>query len=117
MTHNRVTRRQNYARMLLIIFLMMMSLASLHRHEPLAGEGLCVQCANHQHHSGHLMEGQAGSHDCVLCQFLSLAYTVSQAVSIAAVLFLMGPQLSFYRGGHASRPVLRTLGRSPPLLL
>ena len=75
---------------LLSIFVSMMMLCGLHRHHdvvnPAAG---CIDCAQHVHHSGHFTTADDGVHDCVLCQFISLGYTLAEVLIVSVPVGLL----------------------------
>jgi len=67
---------------MLSIFVSMMALAVLHRHEAVADPAACcTECAHHVNHS-HLTAGFSSIHDCLLCQFLTLNYIAAVAVAL-----------------------------------
>ena len=75
--------------LLLSVFVSMMMLSGLHRHEVVANATIdCADCAHHVHHSGHLMADSNHMDDCVLCQFLSLVYTPATALLVVIPLSL-----------------------------
>lgn len=56
---------------LLSVFVSMMLLSGLHRHQAVVNPAAdCVECAHHVHHSGHFTAAGDNLHECVLCQFL-----------------------------------------------
>ena len=70
--------------LLLSVFVSMILLTGLHRHQPAADQATdCVECAHHVHHSGHLTAATEQLDDCVLCQFLSLVYTPAATLLVA----------------------------------
>ena len=70
--------------LLLSVFVSMILLTGLHRHQPAADHATdCVECAHHVHHSGHLTAATEQLDDCVLCQFLSLVYTPATTLLVA----------------------------------
>lgn len=68
-------RRHIASWLLLAVFVPMLILSSLHVHERsvAAPEKECVDCVHHSCH-GHLAQMASWTHDCVLCQFLSLTF-------------------------------------------
>jgi hypothetical protein len=68
-------RRHIASWLLLAVFVPMLILSSLHVHERsvAAPEKECVDCVHHSCH-GHLTQMASWTHDCVLCQFLSLTF-------------------------------------------
>ena len=72
--------------LLLAVFLPMLVFSSLHVHEEhsAAIETACADCAQHSCH-GHLTQTASWTHDCVLCQFLTL--TMLTAVIVAVTVY------------------------------
>lgn len=80
----RQRKRVTSAWLLLSIFVSMMMLSSVHRHQPMADSAIdCEECAHHIHHSGHFTMAYEHLDDCVLCQFLNLIYTTTVTLSVA----------------------------------
>lgn len=101
---------------LLSVFISMMALSALHRHEAVADTAFdCTECAHHVHHS-HLTAGFSSIHDCLLCQFLTLNYIAAAAVALA----LTAPNVSATIRRNANALRNRTGGcrapRAPPCL-
>ena len=72
--------------MLLAVFLPMLMLSSLHFHEVTQTiETECADCVHHSCH-GHMTATSAWSHDCVLCQFVTL--TMLTAAVMAVTLYV-----------------------------
>lgn len=61
----------------------MLLLSSLHVHEEsrAAVETTCADCVHHSCH-GHLSQTAIWSHDCVLCQFLTLTMLTAAVVAV-----------------------------------
>ena len=80
---NSTKRRHLTSWILLAIFVPMLLFSSLHVHE----EGVpltlteCTDCAHHVCH-GHLIQTSLLTHDCVLCQFLSLTMLAAAVVAV-----------------------------------
>jgi hypothetical protein len=112
-------RRRNIAAWaLLSVFVPMMMLSAVHIHQPAVDEtASCVECAQHVNHPGHFTSAVEHLDDCVLCQFLSLAYTpaaVIQAVTFVALTTMVsiaGTQMVASEAGHRQSP------RAPPFML
>ena len=68
-------RRHITSWLLLAVFVPMLLLSSLHVHESGVGtaETECTDCVHNSCH-GHLTQMASWTHDCVLCQFLSLTF-------------------------------------------
>ena len=61
----------------------MLVLSSLHVHENGAAASVteCTDCVHHNCH-GHLIQMATWTHDCVLCQFLTLTFVATAAVTL-----------------------------------
>jgi len=60
----------------------MLIFSSLHVHEDsAAAETECADCVHHSCH-GHLTQMATWTHDCVLCQFLTLTFVATAAVTL-----------------------------------
>lgn len=72
--------------LLLAVFLPVLLLSSLHTHENYVWAGSDMECADCLQHScqGHMTATATWSHDCVLCQFLTLPM-LTAAVMVVAV--------------------------------
>ena len=70
-------RRKISAWVLLSVFVPMIFMAAVHRHD-LGGDhaNACYSCLHHIPHPGHLSGADASCHQCVLCQFNSLPYVL-----------------------------------------
>lgn len=80
-----VMKRLITAWALLLIFSSMLLLTSLHVHEGQAKETTeCNDCVRHSC-QGHLTNVVSWSHDCVLCQFLTLTYVAVATVVLSVV--------------------------------
>ena len=81
-------RRHIASWLLLAVFVPMLILSSLHEHDTSvsAAETECVDCVHHSCH-GHLTQMASWTHDCVLCQFLTLPMLVAVmlAVTVSAL--------------------------------
>ena len=76
-------RRQIASWLLLAVFVPMLVFSSLHVHED--GDSVAVtECADCLHHSchGHLTQIATWTHDCLLCQFLTLTFVATAAVTL-----------------------------------
>ena len=71
--------------LLLAVFMPMLIFSSLHVHEVSvsATETECTDCIHHNCH-GHLTQIVFGTHDCVLCQFLTLSMLTATAMAAIA---------------------------------
>jgi len=61
----------------------MLVISSLHVHEDgaVAAETECADCVHHSCH-GHLTQMATWTHDCLLCQFLTLTFVATAAVTL-----------------------------------
>ena len=80
------TRRHIALWLLLAVFVPMLVLSSVHIHE--IGETTETECADCVHHSchGHMTAASMWTHDCVLCQFLTL--TMLTATMMAVTVYI-----------------------------
>lgn len=77
-----------FARLQLLAFLAMLLLSFTHVHQTIASSyDTCLECVNHVRHEGHLSLNIVYTHDCVVCQFLTLSF-------LAAFLMIVGLQLT-----------------------
>ena len=76
-------RRHIASWLLLAVFVPMLVFSSLHIHEDGVAETetACADCVNHSCH-GHLTQMATWTHDCVLCQFLTLTFVTTAAVAL-----------------------------------
>jgi len=79
-------RRHIASWLLLAVFLPMLVLSSLHVHNE-GAEAAAVECADCVHHSchGHLAQTASWSHDCVICQFLTLTFIAAATVVVSFI--------------------------------
>ena len=76
-------QRRITARLLLLVFVPMLLLASLHHHGVQTDvENTCVQCEHHQPHDGHMSSQSASLHDCVLCQFTTIPFVAADVFTV-----------------------------------
>lgn len=83
---NQKTRRYIASWVLLAVFLPMLVLSSLHVH----GSGVtasATECADCVHHSchGHMIAMSHWTHDCVLCQFLTLTFLTTETLCLIII--------------------------------
>lgn len=87
------------ARILLMVFVPMLLLSSLHLHrsEP-ETEAACYACTHHIKHADHLSAAPRVDGQCVLCQWLMLTYDVVRStvvmvcLPVVVVRSVLGPQ-------------------------
>ena len=103
---------------LLSVFVSMMMLCGLHRHHEVVNPVAdCMECAQHVHHSGHFTTADEGVHDCVICQFISLSYTLGEVllVSVPVALLIITWRSDF--GFILHRACRQDSSRAPPFVL
>lgn len=62
----------------------MLLMTSLHVHDTAAAGTECIDCVHNSCH-GHLTQLASWSHDCVLCQFLTLTFVTAAVASLMVV--------------------------------
>ena len=74
----RENRRHIASWLLLAVFVPMLVFSSLHVHEEGAASAVteCADCVHHTCH-GHLTQTASWTHDCVVCQFLTLTFVAT----------------------------------------
>ena len=81
-------KRQIAARLLIAVFLPVLVLSSLHRHEVQeAAHSYCEACVQHVSHVEQMAVADFSIHDCILCQFISANYLVGLAVAILSLAY------------------------------
>ena len=81
---------------LLSVFVSMLLLSGLHRHEAVVSAAAdCMECAHHVHHSGHFTSAVDHVDDCLLCQFLHFVYTAA-AVTLLVPLVILAQHRRFF---------------------
>lgn len=111
-------KRTVSAWLLLSIFVSMILLTGLHRHQNAANQATdCVECAHHIHHSGHLTAATEHPDDCVLCQFLSLIYTPAATLLVATPTSLNVLPVTDNVDMICGEAVLYDSTRAPPFIL
>ncbi|MCR5180979.1 MAG: hypothetical protein K6C30_07170 [Bacteroidaceae bacterium] len=80
------TTRHIAAWLLLAVFVPMVVLSSVHVHKERVAVATteCADCVHHNCH-GHMTTMPHWSHDCVLCQFLTLTFLVPTTVCITYI--------------------------------
>ena len=119
-THNGYTRRQQlFAWIILLVYVPMVLLASLHVHSlnDFSKAVDCDQCHTAVHHSGHITASNHHIDECLSCRFLSTQIDVPRTVA-SFVVKPLAAQLEFFL---ACEPVVRVVAhpslRAPPLVL
>jgi len=103
-----IKKRNIASWVLLAVFVPMLVLSSLHIHH-VGGEDDCVECVDHHCH-GHLGQLATNSHQCVLCQFLTLSFVSATAI---AVVYYKNVRSTFI--AHRQRIVIIDACRVPSL--
>ena len=120
LTHNGITHRQQmFAWILLLVYVPMLLLASLHVHtiNDFSRAVDCDECHTAVHHTGHITAGSHHIDACLFCRFLSTQIDVP---STAATLVVkqVTVHLEYFL---ASEPVIRAVAhpslRAPPFIL
>ncbi|RRD02812.1 hypothetical protein [Prevotella sp. OH937_COT-195] len=107
-------RRIYISRLLLLVFLPVLIVTTLHIHENSATETLCVDCVNDAPHAGHLSNGNIHFDNCLLCQFSTLPYLAAVAI-IVLPFVLKGQILPSRRHVFVLRhAALQNFRRGPP---
>lgn len=110
-------KRKWAARLQLTVFISMVLLSAIHRHEfqPQDSDH-CEECVQHVPHAGHFLTHVNHAVDCVLCQFLQISYVVATVLASLLFCFIMlhdkQPKMTFWNCGVA---ILST--RAPPLFV
>ena len=87
------TKRHIASWVLLVVFLPMLILSSVHVHETPESIGSeCSGCVQHHCH-GHIGELTTSMHACVLCQFLTMSFVAAAVFTV--VLFHKANEIHF----------------------
>ena len=78
-------QRRLFSRLLLIVFVSMLTLSAVHVHR-VEQLPVCLDCAHHVSHGGHLASGVSHPNDCLLCQLVSVPFVAAQT---SAILFFV----------------------------
>ena len=120
LTHNGITRRQQlFAWIILLVYVPMVLLASLHVHSlnDFSKAVDCDQCHTAVHHSGHITASNHHIDECLSCRFLSTQIDVPRTV----VSFVVKPLAAHLEFFLATEPVVRVVAqpslRAPPFVL
>ena len=120
LTHNGITRRQQlFAWIILLVYVPMVLLASLHVHtiNDFSRAVDCDQCHTAVHHSGHITTSNHHIDECLSCRFLSTQIDVPRTVAS----FVLKPVAALLEFFLACEPVVRVVAepslRAPPSLL
>jgi len=111
---NRQGKRIGLTWLLLSVFVSMLLLSGLHRHEFVASTAAdCVECAHHVHHS-HYAASVDHLDDCLLCQFLHLIYTAAVTTVLVPLVILAQHGRFFLNGATMQRQPSVRYTRGPP---
>lgn len=120
LTHNGITRRQQqFAWILLLVYVPMLLLASLHVHtiNDFSRAVDCDECHTAVHHTGHITAASHHIDECLFCRFLSTQIDVPRTVTTLVVKQVTA-HLEYFL---ASEPVIRAVAhpslRAPPFIL
>ncbi len=120
LTHNGITRRQQlFAWIILLVYVPMVLLASLHVHtlNEFSKAVDCDQCHTAVHHSGHITTSNHHIDECLSCRFLSTQIDVPRTVAS----FVLKPVVAHLEFFLACEPVVRAVAepslRAPPFFL
>ena len=107
-----------YAWILLLVFLPIFFVSTVHYHEGPSTTEICYSCAHHLHHPSHMANG-AGSTtaECVLCHFLALSYLPSLALVILPLASYIVVKTTLRRCKKLSQAYGHNLLRGPPQVL
>ena len=115
---NRQSQRIGIAWLLLSVFVSMVLLSGLHRHEAVASAAVdCVECAHHVHHSGHFTTSIDHMDDCLLCQFLHLVYTTAAIIVLVPLVVLAQNRRFFLNSRMIQEEPSVLYTRGPPFML
>ncbi len=81
-------RRRLAAWLLVLVYMPMLVAISVHHHSEADGDAdapYCYDCEHHIHHEGHISEGHAPAHFCVLCHLHLLPYFAASAFKTADI--------------------------------
>jgi len=111
-------RRIALAWLLLSVFVSMLLLSGVHRHEAVANTADdCVECAQHVHHSGHFTTLANHLDDCLLCQFLHLVYTTAATATLMALVVVTQNRRFALKNRSAQTKPSVLYTRGPPSML
>ena len=111
-------KRRITARLLLLVFALMLLLTSVHVHRAMPQITTeCTACLHHIHHNGHINSIDNQVDNCLLCQFLSLPFLGAKTLDVslfnivkAKALILLQQVLTSFTGQTHST-------RAPPFIL
>jgi hypothetical protein len=111
-------KRIGLAWLLLSVFVSMLLLSGLHRHEAVVSADIdCMECVHHVHHSGHLSTTVDHLDDCLLCQFLSFVYTAAATTLLLPLVIFAQNRRCFLNSKIKSGEPSVLFTRGPPSVL
>ena len=120
LSHNGITRRQQlFAWIILLVYVPMVLLASLHVHSISDFSSFvdCDQCHTAVHHSGHITASSHHIDECLSCRFLCTQIDVPRTVAILVVKQVTAHLEFFLAGDPVVRIVAHPSLRAPPFIL
>lgn len=106
-------KRSCSAWILLLVFVPMLLMSSLHHHNAVT-EHVCYECLHHIHHAGHLSGASSSIDNCVLCQFQGLPFVAASAVVLSVFSIFIFYVSYFVDKMHVSTVKGRQSSRAPP---
>ena len=83
---NTFRKRARFARLLLLVYLPLLTVVTFHHHSEAGNENVvasCYDCIHHIHHDGHFTTTNTFTSNCALCQLQSLPYVTPNIIRIA----------------------------------
>ena len=94
---NTFRKRARFARLLLLVYLPLLTVVTFHHHSEAGNENVvasCYDCIHHIHHDGHFVSQSDVVQECLLCQLCALSYVVPALVKVA--LFVAVAYVAFH---------------------
>lgn len=110
-------RRLWIGRLLLVVYLSILSASVLHVHEHEGEDFVCQDCISHVRHGGHITEGGFSHVDCLFCSFLSTSYLTAEVIALAAMAIVLHRDFVKWTACIVYRTKRTTLLRGPPICL
>lgn len=98
---------------LLAVFVPMLLLTSVHRHEVSVSQ-MCTECVQHIPHAGHWSQAVSGVDNCLLCQLHALSYLPVGLASLGCRVHYCPLRRSFQQAPVPSYIGLVCGQRAPP---
>lgn len=80
-------KRQWIGRILLTIYIMIVSANILHVHIDGPNHFICKVCIHQKQHSGHISTSSSSNSECLLCNFLATTYLSITIIALAITVF------------------------------